>query len=174
MRPGQVGAVCPHSAAGLAGGMVAPSRRFWLFDAAWWPKADAAERVAQLAIAFFGLLVLSVALWLQPSPQGLGTHEQMGFAPCGFYVGTGVPCPACGMTTSFSLMVRARVVSAFATQPAGATIALVLMLMCVALPISAWKGRSWSLVLARLHVPFLLALLGLLMGLAWVYKIAVE
>ena len=35
----------------------------------------------------------------------MGTHQQLGLPPCNFVTLTGYPCPACGMTTSFALLV---------------------------------------------------------------------
>ena len=55
--------------------------------------------------------VFAIAIRLDPyrgdgSPRALATHQQLGLPPCTFLEVTGVPCPACGMTTSFSLLVR--------------------------------------------------------------------
>lgn len=140
----------------------------------WFPAADVAERVAHLCIALACWSLLGLSLWLQPAGAGLGTHEQMGFAPCGFHVRYGIPCPTCGMTTSFALLVRGRVWEAFVVQPAGAVLALLTVAAALILPITAWRGRSLHLLLGRLYLPLWLTLLGLLIGLAWTYKIAVE
>lgn len=51
-----------------------------------------------------GLLV--VAWFLEPDPEGKGTHQQLGFPPCGFLLISGRPCPSCGMTTAWSHFVR--------------------------------------------------------------------
>lgn len=55
--------------------------------------------------------VFSIAIWLNPyeadgSARRMATHQQLGLPPCTFVAVTGTPCPACGMTTSFSLLVR--------------------------------------------------------------------
>lgn len=39
-------------------------------------------------------------------PKSMATHTQLGLQPCNMVVMTGKPCPACGMTTSFSLLVH--------------------------------------------------------------------
>jgi hypothetical protein len=63
-------------------------------------------------MAIGSVLVFSIALWLDPyrdaegSARVMGTHQQLGLPPCSFADKTGVPCPACGMTTSFSLLIR--------------------------------------------------------------------
>ncbi|MCA9610613.1 MAG: hypothetical protein KC619_33690, partial [Myxococcales bacterium] len=46
------------------------------------------------AVLFSGpLAVLVTAAMLTPSPEGHGTHTQLGLPPCGFLVYTGYPCP---------------------------------------------------------------------------------
>src|SRR6185437_2336397 len=62
-----------------------------------------------LALALCG--VFAVAIWLKPynndgSPRSMATHRQMGLPPCTFYATCGLPCPSCGMTTSFSLLIH--------------------------------------------------------------------
>lgn len=55
--------------------------------------------------------VFGVAWWLNPyeadgTARRMATHQQLGLPPCTFVDVTGIPCPACGMTTSFALFVR--------------------------------------------------------------------
>ena len=77
-----------------------------------------------LVIVGSGLLaMLAVATWLQPSPEGLGTHQQLGFPPCTFRVVFGVPCPSCGMTTSWSHLVRGDVGAALQANIGGTLLA---------------------------------------------------
>jgi hypothetical protein len=70
-----------------------------------------------LVLLASGLVALfAVALWLDPyEPDGkarrLETHRQLGLPPCTFRVLTGLPCPSCGLTTSFALFVRGDVVN---------------------------------------------------------------
>lgn len=73
------------------------------------------------------LAVLITAATLSPSPEGHGTHTQLGLPPCGFLVYTGYPCPGCGLTTSFSHMIRLDVIGAFGANPFG-----ILLFLCTA------------------------------------------
>jgi Protein of unknown function (DUF2752) len=77
----------------------------------------ATVRIGKLARAFLGimalgfLVVFGIAAWLHPydetgKPYSMATHTQLGMPPCNMVVMFGKPCPACGMTTSFSLLVR--------------------------------------------------------------------
>ena len=49
----------------------------------------------------------------------MATHTQLGMPPCNFVVMTGKPCPACGMTTSFALLVRGDVGASLRANWAG-------------------------------------------------------
>ena len=60
--------------------------------------------------------VLGVALSLNPyaadgSALTGATHTQLGLPPCNMVTLIGKPCPACGMTTSFSLLMHGDVVN---------------------------------------------------------------
>lgn len=62
---------------------------------------------AMALAAFFGVLVLlGFPRVLEPSPSGMGTHEQIGMPACNFYRLFHIPCPACGGTTAFAEMSR--------------------------------------------------------------------
>ncbi len=134
-------------------------------------RASKKERVVAALISLACLAVLVVAFILQPSPDGFGTHRQMGMPPCGWVQAFGKPCMTCSMTTAFAHMARGHVVQSFVTQPMGALLALVTAS-------AAWIGAhgaifgsrmGWlcgKLFTGRIMWPFL----GLLLA-AWVYKI---
>jgi Protein of unknown function (DUF2752) len=75
------------------------------------------EQIGKVARAFLGimacgfLVVFVIAAWLHPYdadglPKSMATHTQLGMPPCNMVVMYGKPCPSCGMTTSFSLLVH--------------------------------------------------------------------
>jgi hypothetical protein len=68
--------------------------------------------------------ILGIALRLEPSPTGLGTHSQLGLQGCQFLHQTGLACPSCGMTTSFAYFVRGNIAASTYVQPMGAVLAL--------------------------------------------------
>jgi hypothetical protein len=92
-----------------------------------------ASRVVWGVVLLMASAVLVTAALLSPSPAGHGTHTQLGLPPCGFLLVTGVPCPGCGLTTSFSHMIRLQLAGAAAANPFG--IAL-FMLTAGAVPLS--------------------------------------
>ena len=80
---------------------------------------SALHRTALLA-PFFALAGLALLGALtSPDPRGLGTHEQLGFAPCSFAEDFGVPCPTCGVTTSVSHIARGEFIDAWRVHPFG-------------------------------------------------------
>jgi hypothetical protein len=85
-----------------------------------------------------------VLLRVQPDPRGHGTHEQLGLDACGWPLAYGIPCPACGCTTAACLLVHGRVVAAFATQPFGAAVAAVGLLVGVHAALCLLRGRSFA------------------------------
>ena len=78
-----------------------------------------AERATAALLAAACLGVLVVATLLPPNPAGSGTHRLLGLPACGFLARFGLPCPSCGMTTSFSWMVRGNLAAAVYVQPMG-------------------------------------------------------
>jgi hypothetical protein len=73
--------------------------------------------------------VFSMALWLDPywedgTARLMETHRQLGLPPCTFKIGTGIPCPSCGMTTSFALTVRGDLLHAAQANLVGMLMAL--------------------------------------------------
>ena len=81
-------------------------------------------RLGALAFALAALAMLVTAVLLKPSPTGEGTHTGMGMQRCQFLATTGLPCPTCGMTTSFAWFVRANWLASFYVQPMGFCLAL--------------------------------------------------
>jgi len=137
----------------------------------WWPRASLADRLIQAVLAGACWLVVALSIYLEPSPDGLGTHEQLGLAPCGFHQTTGQPCPGCGLTTAFAHMIRGHVLQAVLVQPFGAVLCVLVAGGAVGLTLTCLAGRTWSLVLLRINAPvWLYALVFLALG-SWIYKI---
>ena len=76
-------------------------------------------RIGLLVVAIGLIGIFSIAVWLQPDSRGFGTHQQLGLPPCQLRQFLGIPCPHCGMTTSFSHVVRGNFRSALESNPLG-------------------------------------------------------
>lgn len=57
----------------------------------------------------------------------------MGLSRCGFMERTGLPCPSCGMTTSFAWFTRGNLAASLYVQPMGT-------LLAVAAAVTVWVG----------------------------------
>jgi hypothetical protein len=117
--------------------------------------------------------MLGVGLKLHADASGSGTHQQMGFPPCGMLAMTGVPCPTCGCTTAVTYLAHGHVIMAFLTQPfgfaVGALAVILLPLTVLGMVSGIWKGPS-MFVLGWYWRYWTYGGLALLLG-AWVYKI---
>jgi hypothetical protein len=89
------------------------------------PPVSAGWRLASLVISAGCLSVLLVAAKLTPNPEGVATHTALGLQECQFLAHTGLPCPSCGMTTSFSLFVRGKIFGSLWVQPMGTVLAII-------------------------------------------------
>lgn len=139
------------------------------------PRREPAwARGVALAIGLGCLAVLLRAATLPPSASGLGTHTAMGLNRCTFIDRTGLPCPSCGMTTSFAWFARGNLAASLYVQPMGALLALAAA-MCVwgGLYI-AFTGRPVYRLLRVLPGRyFLMPAMGLAV-LAWAWKIFLQ
>ncbi|WP_146598586.1 DUF2752 domain-containing protein [Novipirellula aureliae] len=83
------------------------------------------KRFAAIAVGFVPLSLLITAGRLNPSPLGLGTHQQLGLPPCTSRVLFGVRCPSCGMTTSWSLFMHGKWMESISVNAGGFLLAIV-------------------------------------------------
>ncbi|HWE02923.1 MAG TPA: DUF2752 domain-containing protein [Tepidisphaeraceae bacterium] len=137
-------------------------------------RAPAWSRLFALCIAAGCMAVLILAARLTPSHAGYGTHTAIGLPDCAFLQRTGVPCPGCGMTTSFSWFVRGNLAASVYVQPMGALLAAV---SCSAIWISMYVAVTGRPVyrLIALAPSELLFGLPLAVGLlAWAWKICIH
>lgn len=136
-------------------------------------------RAFLVALALGLVALFAVAAWLDPynpdgTPKDHGTHRQLGLPPCNFYRLTGMPCPSCGMTTSFALLMHGDVVASLRANAVGTLLALFLMAVAVWCLASAVRGtwvvvrRAETFVLKAVVVFMILALTrwGVVLGMA--------
>ncbi len=134
-------------------------------------KAHRAGRLQALGIAIAAISLLSVAFFLKPVNSGLGTHQQLGLPTCGWILAADLPCPTCGMTTSWSYTVRGNLLAAFMAQPMGMLLALVSIVIALGGLLTACTGYSFFHILYRFRPSRLFILAGALAFLAWGFKI---
>jgi hypothetical protein len=121
-----------------------------------------------MAVAIIG--VFALARWLDPydadgMPRRFGTHRQLGMPTCTFLAFTKMPCPSCGMTTSFSLLFHGDIGNSLRVNFAGTLMAA---LFAVAIPwslASAVMGRLLGIrSVERTVTWFVVGLIGLLVA----------
>lgn len=86
-------------------------------------------------------VMLGVAAWLTPSPDGIGTHQQLGLPACTAILIFGIRCPACGMTTSWAWMMEGGFAEAIRVNVAGVMLFLVAFTSIPWLLWNAWRGE---------------------------------
>ena len=142
--------------------LTTPARASWL------------ARAVSLGLAALALAVLITAARVAPSPSGMGTHLELGLQRCGFLSRTGLPCPSCGMTTSFAHFVRGNPAASAYVQPMGFVLALLAGLTVWAGAYVAVTGRpAYRLLRALPGVAVVLTLFGLAIA-AWAWKILIH
>jgi hypothetical protein len=85
-------------------------------------------RGSLLGLALALVAVFVVAVWIDPynadgSPMTMASHTKLGLPPCTFYLTTGLPCPSCGMTTSFALLMHGDVKNSLRANAIGTLLA---------------------------------------------------
>jgi hypothetical protein len=136
-------------------------------------------RIVLLCFALVFAVVLGVAVKLDPYRDGKtwtqATHTQLGLPPCQFNVVTGIPCPSCGMTTSFSLLMHGDPVSSLRANWVGTSLAAFCALFIPWSIVSVLRKRtllinSLEIALTRLVAAFLWLLIvrwGVVILLMW-------
>lgn len=124
-------------------------------------------RIALVGIGAMLAAVFAIAIYLNPygadgTPRTMATHTKLGLPPCNFVVMTGQPCPSCGMTTSFALLVRGDLRASLHANWVGTTLAAfwaVLLVWCV---VSAARAKLFFIPPGRGEVMLTAAVGGFL------------
>lgn len=107
---------------------------------AWWVRG------MLLLIAGILSLVLFVATLVRPyaedgTPLRMASHRTLGLPACNFQEMFDLPCPSCGLTTSFALLVRGDVWNSLRANFVGTGLALVCAALIPWSIVSAIRGR---------------------------------
>lgn len=135
------------------------------------PRVRPAVRAA---CGLWGILLIGIfftATQLTPDPSGLGTHQQLGLPTCTVREIFGVPCPSCGMTTSFAHFVRGQFFRSAQTNAAGLWLAVcctVQIPWCLRIAITGRYGFVYSLSEILLGIVFSVTLIALVQ---WAFRL---
>lgn len=134
-------------------------------------------RLIAAGIGLSCLLVLLLAAWLTPSPDGTGTHtglSVMRLQPCQFLYASDLPCPSCGMTTSFAFFARGKWLASLWVQPMGFVLALLAAVGVWVGLYEAVTGRPAHRIFRQIPYNYwLIPLLGFAI-VAWGWKILIH
>jgi hypothetical protein len=165
--------------------IVPPSRelRTETEDAAWdygpdeTPPLTVWVRGLLLGIAASLSVVFLIAWRLDPyerdeegralAPRRQETHRQLGLPPCTFYSTTGLPCPSCGMTTSFALLMHGDLINSLRANAVGTLMALIGLVTVPWAVVSVWRGRTPFIRSLEKAVSVVVVVLFTLMLLRW-------
>lgn len=104
-------------------------------------------RIGLVLIALGLVTVFGIARWIDPYDRAgraatMSTHRQLGLPPCSFVDLMKLPCPACGLTTSFALTARADVGNAARANWVGVLLAAFCALLVPWAIASVITGRA--------------------------------
>lgn len=130
---------------------------------------------AVLVLMAAGLVgVFVVAAWIRPydadgQPRAMGTHMQLGLPPCSMVALMGRPCPSCGMTTAFALLVRGDVANSLRANWAGTLIAIFWAALIPWAAASAIRARYLGIRSGELALTACVGILLTLMLVRWAF-----
>ena len=113
----------------------------------------------------------SLAASLTPDPLGYGTHQQLGLPACSFQVMFDIPCPSCGMTTSFSHFVRGEWISSAIANPGGLLLALACAVQVPWCWYSVYRSRLVGMRQPDAWLIWTIATLCLVTGINWLLRV---
>ena len=113
----------------------------------------------------------ALALALEPDPKGFGTHERLGLPPCTFRALFSIPCPSCGMTTSFSNLMHGNLLQALRANAGGVVLALVCAVQIPWCWWSAARGRLAGVSDPAASLLWLMLAVGGVCLLNWVFRL---
>jgi hypothetical protein len=134
-------------------------------------------RVVIVLAAALLMTVFAIAFWLNPYEENgqarrLETHRQLGLPPCTFKELTNLPCPSCGMTTSFALLVRGDLMSSLRANAAGTVLAVLWAAAIPWLLLCGVTGRPWGRALAQRTILGLVIAFMVLLFVRWIIVLA--
>jgi hypothetical protein len=132
------------------------------------------QRLIALAVSLACLAVLITAVTVRPDAGGTATHRQLGLAECQLLRTSNLPCPSCGMTTSFAWFVRGNLPASLYVQPMGTFLAACAAItFWAALYIAATGKPVYRLMHGLPATYYVLVPVGIAIG-AWGWKIFIH
>ncbi len=132
-----------------------------------------AGRLLLVAAVIAVLAGFGLAFRLNPDPRGFGTHEDLGLPPCTIQLAYSLPCPSCGMTTSFAHFVRGEIPSAARANPGGLLLALICALLVPWACISCIRGEMWKVSQPDVLLLSVIAVVAIVTMTQWGFRVLI-
>lgn len=126
-------------------------------------KYSTKQRYIFLLLGVIGLSICLGGYILTPRPDD--------FTLCSFRMVTGLPCPLCGVTTSFIYTVHGKIKKAFNKQPFGLFLYLEILITSLSLLFIAVTGKFYLKKWPHLLGKIILYINILFAGLVWIWQI---
>ena len=112
------------------------------------PRTAWYVRSSLLMIAGLLIAVFVVATQVRPyeddgTPKRMASHTSLGLPACNFQVWTKMPCPSCGMTTSFAMLVRGDIWNSIRANFVGTGLAVFCLVLIPWSIASAFRGQYY-------------------------------
>ncbi len=133
-------------------------------------RLTAGQRRNALLIGCLLFALLGLARMLEPDASGLGTHRQLGLPPCTTVALFGIPCPTCGMTTSWSHLMHGELAASWAANPGGTCLAIAAALAGLWSLVASARGSYRPLLTGRIWIAITLAITAITL-IDWATKI---
>jgi hypothetical protein len=130
------------------------------------------DNTLSVAVLVLSSATLKIAASLHPSATGVGTHVQLGLPSCRFLALTGIPCPSCGLTTSFAYAAHLDFRHALLASPFGLLLFFVVVSAIPTAIVFLWSRLSWQRVIAAPGVQTTTYMMIAAYLASWIYKIA--
>lgn len=131
-------------------------------------------RSARGLLAAWSLALLAgffTAYQLEPDPRGFGTHQRLGLPPCTVRALFGIPCPSCGMTTSFANVTKGRWLQAAEANAAGLLLSAVCALLIPWSWLSVFYGRTCWVTRPAICAAWVIGILVGATALQWILRL---
>ena len=135
---------------------------------------SAGGRLLNLGIALACLALLVTAFYLTPSASGVGTHTGLKMQSCAWLARTGIPCPSCGMTTSFAWFSKGNIIASIYVQPFGFVLALLTTITFWVALYGFISGKPVAQLLHRLPAKYTWGAILVLAMAGWAWKIFLQ
>jgi len=129
------------------------------------------QKIFSFSLLLGGGFILLTSYFLSPDPRGYGTHQHLFLPPCPFRWLTHLPCPSCGLTTSFAYFAKGHWASAWHAHPLGPLFFILLLIFEFFTLKALLQNTSLQENLKKIFTPPLAAYFTIGIIVQWIFRI---